>query len=673
MRPFGSIHPERQVSRLRASLPAVLLAIALGSMASGCASQKWAELRRTPSNPFAGVLSQISSEKYEPSERTMLLLRRYDLADLYYKDPCELCVKLREQFNSEPTPDTLYALAELAYLSAKRLEASNSKKTLELYTAAVMHSYLYLFDPRFEQYQNSYDPHFRGACEVYNAALESMLRIAQAQDHLAPGKTYSIEAAHQMMNVTVDCRGGDWKTEDFAGFKFVSDYEVTGLRNHYHSYGLGVPLIAMRNVDRDNNPNDRYYPGDLSFPVTAFLRIEPSTSANRDHYSAVLELHDPMNKSAINVANRPVPLESDLTTSLAYLLSQPKLEALDTSTAGILHPDEVKSRQGIYMLEPYRPDRIPVLMVHGLWSSPITWMEMFNDLRGSPELRDRFQFWFYLYPTAQPFWYSAAQLRSDLAELRDNLDPHHQHQTLDNMVLVGHSMGGLLAKMQTLESRQDFWKTVSDQPIQMVKATSEIRDELTSTFFFHPNPAIKRVITIATPHRGSRVSNDATRYITGKLINMPRMLVSAQMQLKRDNPGLFLARNPLDVSTSIESLSVGSTVLPVLLSADRPPSVHYHNIVGKISRSGISGTIASTINKGDSDGVVSVASAHLDDVESEIEVNADHSKVHAHPLSVLEVRRVLLDHLSELPGTPPTPLERLPWTATGPSMRTPPN
>ena len=74
---------------------------------------------------------------------------------------------------------------------------------------------------------------------------------------------------------------------------------------------------------------------------------------------------------------------------------------------------------GLYMVQPYEPGKIPVLMVHGLWSSPMTWMEMFNDLRSQPEIRDHYQFWFYLYPTGQPFWLSAAQLRRDLAKVRD--------------------------------------------------------------------------------------------------------------------------------------------------------------------------------------------------------------------------------------------------------------
>ena len=111
------------------------------------------------------------------------------------------------------------------------------------------------------------------------------------------------------------------------------------------------------------------------------------------------------------------------------------------------------------MLEPYEPGKIPVLMVHGLWSSPMTWMEMFNDLRSVPEIRKHYQFWFYEYPTGQPFWVSAAQMRHDLAKLRDVLDPRHLEPALDQMVLVGHSMGGLVSRLQTVDSGDGYWRT----------------------------------------------------------------------------------------------------------------------------------------------------------------------------------------------------------------------
>ena len=160
----------------------------------------------------------------------------------------------------------------------------------------------------------------------------------------------------------------------------------------------------------------------MSFPVTAFLRplskIDPRTGQMSAHNQCVLELYDPLSTDETVVAGQRVPLESDLTTPLAYFLSRPEMN-LDSSTLGLLRPedllkkpaDALKEMQtgqrpiaGLYMVQPYEPGKIPVLMVHGLWSSPMTWMEMFNDLRSQPEIREHYQFWFYLYPTAQPFW-----------------------------------------------------------------------------------------------------------------------------------------------------------------------------------------------------------------------------------------------------------------------------
>ena len=130
------------------------------------------------------------------------------------------------------------------------------------------------------------------------------------------------------------------------------------------------------------------------------------------------------------------------------------------------------------MLEPYDPRKVPVLMVHGLWSSLITWMEMFNDLRGDTEIRDNYQFWFYLYPTGQPFWTTAAQLRQDLAHARKVLDPNRQAVALDKMVLVGHSMGGLVAKLQTVESGNDYWNLISEEPFSELQTSGDLRRQL---------------------------------------------------------------------------------------------------------------------------------------------------------------------------------------------------
>ncbi len=142
------------------------------------------------------------------------------------------------------------------------------------------------------------------------------------------------------------------------------------------------------------------------------------------------------------------------------------------------------------MLEPYEPHKIPVLMVHGLWSSPVTWMEMFNDLRVVPEIRNHYQFWFYLYPTGQPFWVSAGQLRRDLAAGRSKLlDPRQHVPRLDQMVLVGHSMGGLVSEAANASTAATTsGPSLSDKPFEQLKAEPELKRELRAGVFLPAEP-----------------------------------------------------------------------------------------------------------------------------------------------------------------------------------------
>ena len=292
-------------------------------------------------------------------------------------------------------------------------------------------------------------------------------------------------------------------------------------------------------------------------------------------------------------------MESDLTTPLAYFLSNPELDAL--ATAGLLKPetllkpenllkpaeamfnlrqDKKDAVMGLYMVQPYEPGKIPVVLVHGLWSSPMTWMEMFNDLRSSEDIRDHYQFWFYLYPTSQPFWLSAMQLRRDLAEVRQTLDPNRQEPALDQMVLIGHSMGGLVSELQTINSNDDYWHLVSKEPLDEIKADPADREKLAEEFYFQPNPSIRRVVTIATPHRGSVYSSQSTQWLLGKLISFPKALINSQQKLYVQNPGAFPDNSLIKVNTSIDSLSPSSPVFPVMIARQRPPWVKYHNIIG---------------------------------------------------------------------------------------------
>ena len=277
-----------------AMLVAAALASALGSMA-GCASNQIA-LRSVPKSPLADELSLTSYGGPKPSPRTMQLLRISNLTDDLGDDVRPLLEKLQAVADRDPSADKAYALSELAFLGGKRLERSDKRAALDLYGAGVLHAYDYLFDARLAATRNPYDPQYRGACDLYNGALESALRIVCAEKELVPGTTKTINTASGACDVTCVLGGSRWRPEDFERFEFVSDYEVTGLKNLYLTHGLGVPLIAVRRSYQGEPVGAKFYPPGLSFPVTALLRplgrIDPRTGQLAAHNQCVLELCD---------------------------------------------------------------------------------------------------------------------------------------------------------------------------------------------------------------------------------------------------------------------------------------------------------------------------------------------------------------------------------------------
>jgi pimeloyl-ACP methyl ester carboxylesterase len=642
----------------------VLLLAALVVFA-GCGRQRYVSVRKTPQNPFESPVRLVTSSGPKPTPRTELLLRRFDLADAQENQPGVVLASLKTQLASEPTPDKIYSYAELAYLHANQLQdQSRTKEAMDQFAASVAHAYWYLFDPGLDRFRNPYDPQFRRACDIYNSALEGALRIVNQQKQLRPGQRQVLVTGRQEFVVDIAIRG-PWRAEELERLEFVNDYEIEGgLTNRHHYYGLGVPLIAVRGRRPNDSPAERFYPPGLSFAVTAFLRVAsdaPTGSSGekgeKETHHCVLELYDPLTSADVQVCNRLVPLEADLSTPLAFFLDDPAFQQTDTSTLGLLDPTRGESLTGLFMVEPYDPERIPVVMVHGLWSSPTTWMEMFNDLRAYPDIRKRYQFWFYQYPTGQPFWISAAQMRDKLAEARMTLDPEDANPNLKQMVLVGHSMGGLVSKLQTLDSGDAFWRILTDKPIEELQATESDRSRLAKSFYFQANSNVKRVVTIGSPHRGSDFANDYTRYLTRSLITLPQMMTDLTNKVARENPGYFRDTNLLTLATGVDSLAPGCPIFSVLQSAEKPNWVTYHNIYG-----------LQTVNKSfaarfqaPGDGIVTAENAQLNGAATQIAVDADHLTVHRHPLTVLEVRRILREHGGIQSEYQPS---RAPWLQT---------
>ncbi|QDU79413.1 Alpha/beta hydrolase family protein [Polystyrenella longa] len=605
---------------------------------SGCATSRLVKVRTVPQNPLSEKLKLSAWRGPKPSERTVQTLRRYDLTESGGDPSPEALQGLMEYYRKTPSHETCYAISELSYLAGKDLERSHNQAAMQHYFNCVLYSYEYLFHPRFADSANPYDPQFRGACDLYNVSLEAGLRQIQKAGQLKPGFRKIDMVGGREVEFSIRSEGLNWRDQEFDQFKFVSDYQLTGLTNKYRTHGLGVPMIAVRSSKSSGALQDKYYAPNLSFPITAFLRLKKDESNPNAPLQAELELKDPLEQTRIQVANYEIPLESDISTPLAYFLDSPKLKHLDTY--GLVWADKAKEISGLYMVQPYQPGKIPVLMVHGLWSSPMTWMEMMNDLRGVPEIRDRYQFLFYLYPSGQPFWETTADLRDNLQELRTTFAHMDQEHELDEMVVVGHSMGGLVSRMLTSHGGDVYWNKISEKPIQQVGGSEESQAQLKRLFYFEPEQSIKRVVTIGSPNQGSGLANNFTQWLGRKLISLPGHTMEAGMSILTLDPSGLL--NEISSATSIDSLSPKSPILQANFESKKAEWVRYHNVVGITSDKPL---------EQNSDGVVPYLSAHLDSVESEVVVHAEHSKLHRHPKTVLEVQRILLDHLQQVDAT----------------------
>lgn len=655
---------------------AAIFLVALVVTSTGCTSTKYLAMREVRANSLNAPLALLGRNGPSITERSRNALKRFGLLEEYERERGKSVVSIRKAIDETHDSELIYALSELAYVEGKRAEQlKDDASALNFFGIALTNSYDYLFSDDLSMERNPYDPQFRRVCEIYNESLEDTLRLLCADDKLRPGLSYTVSTPERSVTVRTATRGG-WDPDEFDRFEFVSDYNIQTLHNRHMTFGLGVPLIAVRKPSDSTDPREKYYPEGLSYSVTAMMRcsfpnrplgdpdvrttggvghgtsqignaIGTDLDASRQRLGAspesILEFYDPLQANQVRLTSHWVPLETDLTTPLAFFLDSPEFRSRNRVTEGLINPNKTQNQRGLFMLEPYDPNRIPVVMIHGLWSSPLTWMDMFNDLRSYPEIRSRYQFWFYLYPSGQPFWLSATQLRRDLAEMRQAIDRNHRDVSLDKMVLVGHSMGGLVSRMQTIDSGDDFWQIVSDQPPEKLKGPEDARDRLVSNLYFRPNQSIKRVVTIGTPHRGSNFANDYTRWLASRVISLPQIALATGQSLARENPGFFRDTKLLTASNAIDSLAPDSPIFPVMMRAKKAEGVKYHNIIGVVEKRGIFGK---STKKGD--GIVELASAKMEDVESEVIINAEHTTIHTTDKAILEVRRILLEHLQEV-------------------------
>ena len=543
----------------------------------------------------------------------------------------------RSQLRGNNHREALHATSEISYLAAQHSKKNDRGLAMELCLDAARYSWMYITLPDNDGYL--IDPNsaqHRETADIYNTSLQELLSLTKDSGDYFLGQPIRMPVTGRILTTEIPFPTGWLSTDQLGKFDFVSNYELRNLTNRHTKSGVGVPIMVRRRRPQSPGALEQYYADGISLPVTVVARFESTARESSNSESIHLQLLDPRESDGIVVNNTLIPLESDLSTPLAWYLTDPKKKLLET--LAFFQSDKVQDFEGLHMIQPFDPDRIPVLMVHGIWSSPNTWMEMFNDLQSDPILRDKYQFWFYQYPTGEPLTFATANLRDRLKEMRIKCDPYGRNRKLDQTVVVGHSMGGLMAYLLTVDSEDKLWNAMSKLSTEQIQADEMTRNQIQRVFFFEGDRSIDRIVTIASPFNGSGYANKFTRWLSGSLVSLPNTTSSLSELIFRQNNQSYWDRL-FAPRTSLDSLNKNSAVLKLVNLTAVPEEVKHHNVVG--------------VTKGKSlkdwtDGVVRLRSAHRDDADTEVQVKASHSAVQRHPKTISEVRRVLLEHLQEV-------------------------
>jgi triacylglycerol esterase/lipase EstA (alpha/beta hydrolase family) len=405
-----------------------------------------------------------------------------------------------------------------------------------------------------------------------------------------------------------------WAPNYFATFELEQQVKEKLIKKENIQQGVGGALVGVRIL----NPREKFAPPrGITAAVTATLDFHAK--------DATLALRRPAKQPTASVEGKVRPLAANFSAPISYY--KPPSNLALAGLVGGFEATRYPAQIGLYFMQPYDPDRIPLVLVHGLFSTPFTWVQTINGLQADPEIRKHYQFWVFAYPTGYPILYSALRLRQELAKV-DQVYPNHKPY-----VVVGHSMGGMLTHDQVITVTQAMWEKAMGQTARNIFSQNSKDSLIVRATTFQANPRIKRVVFICTPHRGSDMASGGLGKFAISLINLPGQLTTIMKDSLTSGELVQFTGSSKRLPNSVWGLKPSNPALPVVNEARI--TVPYHSIIGDRG-------------KGDSpnstDGVVAYWSSHLDGAKSELIVPGPHGSCEL-PQTIAELDRILRLHL----------------------------
>jgi len=404
-------------------------------------------------------------------------------------------------------------------------------------------------------------------------------------------------------------------------FTPADEFDVKGtyVKEHVRKQGIGAALAATGRGKNENAKRDFSSPR-VFYGITAVIRFEGRR--------AVIAFEDPLSTERVTLGQRSYPLAADFTVPMAVMLASTNPKKLELTR--LLWPGDYAETARIARLQPYDPNKTVVLVIHGLMDSPATWAPMINDLRGDEEIRSKYQFWFYSYPSGYPYPHSAAILRRQLDEIQK------RYPLQKKMVVIGHSMGGCISRLLITDAGNQLWMKIFGKPPGETPMSPESRKLVSDALIFHDRPEIGRVVFISAPLRGSDLASNWAGRFGSMLVKTPANLLGVSKDLFKVatfQPGdLQLTRIP----NSVDTLAPNNRFVRVINTVPIKTGIPHHVISGDRGKGGNKDKTKPVM----SDGIVPYWSSHMDTATSELVVHSDHS-AHQNPQAIAEVKRIL--------------------------------
>jgi len=550
----------------------------------------------------------------------------------------------------------LSSLAELwtqtALQAQRAAPGSHGSDEIDAWLEAARHAYAYLFFSSRQPGERIFEDRQTQVRDYYNHAVEQA--ITGLFHHTQPSHLAALEASGLQWN------GWTLRT-DLSGIRLpqagvvprelipASSLTFSGLRNLYRRDGIGGELVAVFPVDGPQDgatasgallSEDAEEPyQEAPYPaLSALLRFEGETLTEvLQTRSVQVQMYDPYRIGEVLIAGARVPLAANFTSGYGLWLARSGFST--QALRSLLGLDNGLLRPQIYLMQPYDPGRRVVLMLHGLASSPEAWINVANEVLGDETLRQNYQIWQVYYPTNAPLALNNRAIRDALQQTFAHFDPQGVAKASQQVTVIGHSMGGVLARLLVSSTQGQSWDRLLENYQLQPGQQAALERRMAPLLNFEPLPAITDAIFIAAPHRGTDFANHRIARWAANLITLPFSMLEqvgdvtralAQLKPRPGKQGL------LRIPNSIDNLSDADPFVRLTSHLPLAPQLRYHSIIGDAN--------PALPLADSSDGIVPYASAHLPGAASELVIASGHS-VQEHPQAIIEIRRILHEQL----------------------------